>query len=279
MFSREHIELKTVEQIRAMRVAGLVVAEGLAAMGAAAKPGATTQDLDRIGRRVLAEHSATSNFLGYGADYGLPPFPGVACISVNEVVVHGIPGTRELHEGDIVSIDYGAIVNGWHGDGARTFAVQGIDAESRQLIDVTSQSMWAGIAQIGVGHRIGDVSHAVEESILSHGRSFGIIRDYTGHGIGTAMHQPPDIPNYGRAHRGARIVAGMCLCVEPMVTLGSDDAAELDDGWTVVTLDSTRAAHCENTVAVLPDGLWVLTEQDGGRAKLAELGVPYGGLE
>lgn len=279
MFSREHIELKSVEQIRAMRIAGLVVAEGLAAMGAAAKPGATTQDLDRIGRKVLADHDATSNFLGYGTEWGLPPFPGVACISVNEVVVHGIPGERELRSGDIVSIDYGAIVDGWHGDGARTFAVGEIDQESRELVDVTSRSMWAGIAQIAVGHRIGDIAHAVEESILSHGRSFGIIRDYTGHGIGTAMHQPPDIPNYGRAHRGARIVAGMCLCVEPMVTLGSDDAAELDDGWTVVTLDSTRAAHCENTVAVLPDGLWVLTEQDGGRAKLAELGVPYGGLE
>ncbi|SER79758.1 methionyl aminopeptidase [Propionibacterium cyclohexanicum] len=279
MFSREHIEVKTLDQIRAMRVAGLVVAEGLAAMGEAAKPGVTTAEIEAVGREVLARHGATSNFLGYGADWGLPPYPGVACISVNEVVVHGIAGEREVHEGDIVSVDYGAIVDGWHGDAARTFAVGQIDADSRQLIDVTSESMWAGIAQIAAGHRIGDVSHAVEQSILSHGRSYGIIRDYTGHGIGTAMHQPPDVPNYGRAHRGAKIVPGMCLCVEPMVTLGGDEVEELDDGWTVVTVDSTRAAHWENTIAVLPDGLWVLTEPDGGRAQLAALGVPYGGLE
>lgn len=279
MFSREHIELKSSEQIAAMRVAGLVVAEGLAAMAAAAQPGATTADLDRVGREVLERHGATSNFLGYGAEWGLPPYPGVACISVNEVVVHGIPGPRELHEGDIVSVDYGGIVDGWHGDAARTFAVGQVDADSRQLIDVTRDSMWAGIARIAEGRRIGDVSHAVEESIESHGRSFGIIRDYTGHGIGTAMHQPPDVPNYGRAHRGPKIVAGMCLCVEPMVTLGGDDVTELDDGWTVVTDDSTRAAHWENTVAVLPGGLWVLTEPDGGREQLARLGVPFAGSD
>ncbi|MCT2975133.1 type I methionyl aminopeptidase [Propionibacterium freudenreichii] len=275
----ERIEVKSLDQIKAMRVAGLVVAEGLAAMGDAVRPGITTGEIDQIGRDVLAAHGATSNFLGYGTEWGLPPYPGVACISVNEVVVHGIPGSRVLQPGDIVSIDYGAIVNGWHGDAARTFAVGEIDSDSQLLSDVTRESMWAGISTIGTGRRIGDVSHAVEESIDSHGRDFGIIRDYTGHGIGTAMHQAPDIPNYGKAHRGPRIGPGMCLCVEPMVTLGMDDTAVLDDEWTVVTVDSSRAAHWENTTAVLPNGLWVLTEPDGGRAQLEAHGASYAGLD
>ncbi|MFT8396676.1 type I methionyl aminopeptidase [Propionibacterium sp.] len=274
---RERIEVKSTDQLEAMRVAGLVVAEGLAAMREAAKPGATTADIDRVGREVLASHNATSNFLGYGADYGLPPYPGVACVSVNEVVVHGIPGPRVLQEGDIVSVDYGGIVNGWHGDSASTFEVGEVDSDSHLLVEVTRESMWAGIAKALPGNRVGDISHAVEVSIQSHGRTFGILREYTGHGIGTAMHQPPDVPNYGRPHRGPKIVPGMCLCIEPMVTLGSDDIAELDDEWTVVTIDSSRAAHWENQVAIMPNGLWVLTEPDGGRAKLAELGVPYGG--
>lgn len=277
MLQRERIQIKTLDQIKVMRTAGLAVAEGLAAMGAAAVPGATTADLDAIGRQVIAKAGGTSNFLGYGEQWGYPPYPGVACISVNEVVVHGIPGPRELKQGDIVSIDYGVIIDGWHGDAARTFTVGDVDADSQTLIDVTRESMWAGIATIAVGGRIGDISHAVEESIESHGRHFGILRDYTGHGIGTEMHQAPDVPNYGKAHKGPRIRAGMCLCVEPMVTLGSDNVLELDDGWTVVTQDGHRAAHWENTIAVLPDGLWVLTEPDGGKAKLAELGVPYAG--
>ncbi len=275
----EHIEIKNPEQIRAMRTAGLVVSEGLDAMGAAVRPGVTLREIDQIGRETLAAHNATSNFLGYGVEDGLPPYPGVACISVNEVVVHGIPDDRVLQPGDIVSIDYGAIVDGWHGDAARTFTVGQIDADSQALIDATRESMWAGIARIAPGTRIGDVSHEVAESIDSHGREFGIVQDFVGHGIGTEMHQPPDIPNYGRAHRGAKITAGMCLCVEPMVTLGMDDVAVLADGWTVVTVDSSRAAHWENTTAVLPDGLWVLTEPDGGRRELEAHGARYAGLD
>lgn len=276
---REHIQIKDLDQIKAMRVAGLVVAEGLDAMGQAAKPGVTLAELDQIGREVLRSHDASSSFLNYGGEWGLPPYPAVACISVNQVVVHGIPGDQVLESGDIVSIDYGAIVAGWHGDGARTFAVGDVDADSQLLSDVTRESMWSGIAKIAPGNRIGDVSHAVETSINSHGRPFGIVREYTGHGIGTAMHQAPDVPNFGRAHRGPKIGVGMCLCVEPMVTLGLDDTAVLDDEWTVVTVDSSRAAHWENTTAVLPNGLWVLTEPDGGKAELEARGISYAGLD
>lgn len=274
----ERIEVKKPRQIQVMRRAGLVTSLCLDAMCAAVRPGITTASLDRLARRLLAEGGATSSFLGYGADWGYPPYPGVACISVNEVVVHGIPDERVLAAGDIVSIDFGAIVDGWHGDAARTVVVGETDEASRELIEVTRQAMWDGIAQIRVGARVGDVSHAVEASIGSHGRRYGIPREYTGHGIGSAMHQPPDVPNLGRARKGPRIVAGMCLCVEPMVTLGSSGVAELDDGWTVVTRDSSRAAHWENTVAVMPDGLWVLTEPDGGRVELEARGVPFSPL-
>lgn len=279
MLGRNRIQIKTPEQIRTMRRAGLVVAEGLAAMGAAAVPGATTADLDRIGREVLARNNASSNFLNYGADWGIPPYPGVACISVNEVIVHGIPDARELHEGDTVSVDYGAIVDGWHGDGARTFLVGDVSDEVRELSEATRESMWAGIATIAAGARIGDVSAAVQISLESHERSYGIIREYTGHGIGTEMHMDPNVPNWGRAHRGPRITTGMCLCVEPMATLGSEDTATLDDEWTVRTVDGSWASHWENTVAVTDTGLWVLTEPDGGKAELEARGVPFGPID
>ncbi|MCL1840707.1 MAG: type I methionyl aminopeptidase [Propionibacteriaceae bacterium] len=264
-----------------MRRAGLVVAEGLAAMGAAAVPGATTGDLDAIGRETLAEAGARSNFLNYGPEFGYPPYPGVACISVNEMVVHGIPGPLVLREGDIVSIDFGAIVDGWHGDAARTFLVGGHSSdEATALVEATRESMWAGIAAIKPGAHIGDVSYAVERSIRSHKPvRYGIVREYTGHGIGTAMHQPPDIPNWGKPRTGPRISKGMVLCVEPMLTLGTDRVVELADGWSVRTADNTWAAHWENTTAVLPDGLWVLTEPDGGQAELTARGLSYSPLD
>jgi len=267
------IEVKTAAQIARMRQAGLVVAEALRTMGEAVRPGVTTGDLDVAAREVLASHGATSSFLNYGAQWGYPPYPATVCISVNEQVVHGIPSDRELAAGDVVSVDFGAILAGWHGDAARTFAVGDADAATADLVEVTRRAMWAGIAAARVGRRVGDVSHAIEEYTRAAERSFGIVREYTGHGIGTAMHQAPDVPNYGRARRGARLVAGMCLAIEPILTLGTADVATLDDEWTVVTLDSSRAAHWENTVAILPDGPWVLTEPDGGRAELAALGV------
>lgn len=279
MLGRHRIQIKDDDQIRVMRRAGLVVAEGLAEMVAAAVPGATTADLDRIGREVIARHRATSNFLGYGAEWGIQPYPGVACISVNEVIVHGIPDERELHDGDIVSIDYGAIVDGWHGDAARTALVGEVSDEVRELSEATRKSMWDGIAQIAPGARIGDVSSAVQVSLESHEHDYGIIRDYTGHGIGTEMHMDPDVPNWGRAHRGPRITEGMCLCVEPMATLGDEENVTLDDDWTVRSLDGSWSSHWENTVAVTRNGLWVLTEPDGGEAELTARGVAFGPLD
>lgn len=279
MLGRTRIQIKTPDQIRVMRRAGLVVAEGLEQMGRAAVAGATTADLDQAGRQVLERHGAKSNFLHYGADFGIPPYPGVACISVNEVIVHGIPDDRVLHDGDIVSIDYGAIVDGWHGDGARTFLVGEVSQEARDLSEATRESMWAGIAKIAPGNRIGDISSAVQVSLESHEHEYGIIREYTGHGIGTAMHMDPDVPNWGRAHRGPRISTGMCLCVEPMATLGSDENATLEDEWTVRTVDGSWASHWENTVAVTENGLWVLTEPDGGEAELKARGVAFGPLD
>ncbi|EPH07104.1 methionine aminopeptidase, type I [Propionibacterium sp. oral taxon 192 str. F0372] len=277
--SRHGIQLKTPAQIAMMRRAGLVVAKGLAEMGAAAVAGATLAEIDAVGRDVLAVHGATSNFLGYGAEWGYPPYPGVACISVNEVVVHGIPDQRRLVAGDIVSIDFGAVVDGWHGDAARTFMVGEVDDESRRLSEVTRNALWDGIAAVASAKRVGDISHAIQRSVETSGLQVGIVREYTGHGIGTEMHQEPDVPNSGRPHRGARIVPGVCLAIEPILTLGSPENVELDDEWTVVTCDGSRAAHWENSVAVLADGIFVLTEPDGGAAELAARGVRIASLD
>lgn len=277
--SRHGIQLKTPAQIAMMRRAGLVVARGLAEMGAAAVAGATLAEIDAVGRDVLAAHGATSNFLGYGAEWGYPPYPGVACISVNEVVVHGIPDQRRLVAGDIVSIDFGAVIDGWHGDAARTFMVGEVDDESRRLSEVTRNALWDGIAAVASAKRVGDISHAIQRSVETSGLQVGIVREYTGHGIGTEMHQEPDVPNSGRPHRGARIVPGVCLAIEPILTLGSPENVELDDEWTVVTCDGSRAAHWENSVAVLADGIFVLTEPDGGAAELAARGVRIASLD
>lgn len=273
----------SVEEIRTMRRAGLVVAEGLRAMSDAARPGVTTAEIDQVGRDVLDSHGAASSFLNYGADWGIAPYPGVACISVNEEIVHGIPGGRRLQEGDVVSIDFGAIVEGWHGDAARTVTVGEASEDDLRLIEATRQSMWAGIAAARPGGRIGDISSAVEQVIIERGRRdghpYGIVREYTGHGIGQEMHMDPDVPNYGRPGRGPRIHRNQCLCVEPMLTLGTEETVTLDDDWTVVTGDGSRAAHWENTVAVTDEGLWVLTEPDGGRAELEARGIRFAPLD
>jgi methionyl aminopeptidase len=268
------IEIKTREEIRAMRVAGLVVAEGLAAMSAAAIPGASTWDLDQIGREVIASHGATSSFLGYS----YPPFPGVICSSRNSVVVHGIPSkTDVLADGDLISIDYGAIVDGWHGDAAVTVAVGDVAAELLGLSQACEKSLWDGIAAASVGGRLTDISHAIESSIRSSG-PYGIVENYGGHGIGTAMHMDPHLLNYGRPGRGPRLETGMALAVEPMLTFGAPRTEELDDQWTVVTADRSAAAHWEHTFALLEDGLWVLTAVDGGRSELGQRGIPISSL-
>lgn len=271
---RTPIELKSTDQIKLMRAAGLVVAEGLAEMSAAALPGATTGDLDRIGREVLARNGASSSFLGYAN----PPFPGVICSSRNEAVVHGVPSAdEELAAGDLISIDYGAIVAGWHGDAAVTVSVGTPNAQAAALSAACEKALWDGIAAARVGGRLGDISHAVQTSIIASG-SYGIVEDYGGHGIGTAMHMDPHILNYGRPGRGERLVAGMAIAIEPMVTLGSPRTLELADQWTVVTVDGSWAAHWEHTVALLTDGPWVLTAADGGRAELSSRGIAISSL-
>ena len=268
----ERIELKTPDQIALMREAGLVVARALAAMRAAAAPGVSTADLDAIARAVLREAGASSSFLGYHG------YPAVICASVNDRVVHGIPSPREkLAAGDVISIDFGAIVEGWHGDSAITVPVGEVTPEVAALSAACERSMWDGLAAARSGARLSDMSHAIETSIRRAGQ-YGIVAGYGGHGIGSEMHMAPHILNYGRPGKGPRLVSGMALAIEPMVTLGSRATRELDDGWTVVTVDGSWSAHWEHTVAILDDGPWVLTAADGGRAELQKRGIELSAL-
>lgn len=273
MFGRERIEYKTPDQIRVMRRAGLVVADALAAARLAAVPGATTADVDSAAAKVIADAGATSNFQGYGH----PPFPAVTCVSVNDEVVHGIPGPRVIEAGDMVSIDCGAVVDGWHGDAAVTVLVgpqDAVDPADLELSRITEESLWAGIAALAVGRRLGEVGAAVEGAVTAAaGDRLAIVEGYTGHGIGTAMHMAPEVLNHRTRDRGPTVRAGLCVAVEPMLTRGSPETDMLDDQWTVVSADGSRAAHWEHTVAVTDEGLWVLTAPDGGAAGLAPFGV------
>lgn len=272
------IERKSAEQLRSMRTAGLVVARTLERVRSEARPGITTAELDQVARVEIARAGAVSSFLGYDAGYGLPPFPAVTCISVNAEVVHGIPGPRPLAEGDLVSVDFGVSVDGWHGDAAVTFPVGACSPERLRLSEVTCEALWAGVAAVRTGGRLGDIGHAVETRIRREPRRYGIVADFTGHGIGSAMHMAPDIPNVGRRGRGLPLATGMALAIEPMVTLGSPQVLTLDDEWTVATRDGGVAAHWEHTVAITEHGLWVLTAEDGGEAELTARGVPFGPL-
>jgi methionyl aminopeptidase len=277
VFGREKIEYKTVDQVRTMRRAGLVVADALATVRSAVRPGMTTADLDALAAAVIDDAGATPSFLGYHG------YPATLCVSVNDEVVHGIPGTRELLPGDVVSVDCGAIVDGWHGDSAFSFVLPEADAADVALVEATERALWAGIAALATGERLGDVGNAVEDSIeasaAADGVPYGIIEEYVGHGIGTSMHQPPDVLNYRTRERGPRLKPGMCLAIEPMVTRGERFTQVLEDDWTVVTDDGARAAHWEHSVAILEGGIWVLTAPDGGAAKLAELGVTVAPLD
>jgi methionyl aminopeptidase len=254
------VTVKTTEQIQLMRKAGLVVAEALEVMTAAVRPGVTTLDLDRLAREVLARRGATSNFLGYGD----PGFPAVICASVGAEVVHGIPGDRPLREGELCSIDFGAIVDGWHGDAAVTVPVGDCDPNLLALNAVTEQSLWAAIRTVRPGGRLSDIGAAVESVVRPHG--YGLLEDYAGHGIGRSMHEPPYVPNLAPEGpgRGMALEVGIVLAIEPMATLGSPETDVLADDWTVVTADGRQAAHWEHTVAVTPEGPWVLTAHDGG---------------
>jgi methionyl aminopeptidase len=266
------VEIKTPEQIDLMRRAGLLTGETLELLREACRPGITTGELDAIAEDHIRSNGGVPSFQGYG----YPPFPATICASVNEEVVHGIPGSRELVVGDVISIDCGAIVEGWHGDAAITVAIGEVPADVAELMRVTEESLWAGIAAARLGGRVTDISHAVESSIRAHG-DYGILEDYVGHGIGSQMHMPPNVPNVGRPGRGPKLVPGLALAVEPMVTLGTQDTEVMADEWTVVTADGSLAAHFEHTFTLTPNGAWVLTAIDGGEARLTALGVPFGG--
>lgn len=269
MFGRRSaIEIKSADQLAVMRQAGLVVARALQAITEAAAPGVTTAALDSLARDVLSDNGATSSFLGYKA-HGAVPYPGVICASVNDEVVHGIPGSRVLRDGDLLSVDFGAIVDGWNGDAAVTIEVGEVAPELHRLSEVTKASLWAGLHQARVGAHLTDISHAVESTIVEGARGagvdYGIVREYGGHGIGSKMHMDPHILNYGAPGRGPVLRAGMALAIEPMVMLGDEEVMLLDDAWTVSTVDGSVAAHWEHTVAVTEDGPWVLTALDDVR--------------
>jgi methionyl aminopeptidase len=264
------IQIKTPAQIELMRGAGLVVAAALTAMREAVAPGVSTADLDAVAEKVIRDSGAVPSFKGYHG------FPASICASVNEQVVHGIPSARQvLREGDLVSLDCGAILDGWHGDAAITVGVGATDPRLLTMAAVAEDAMWAGIAAAARGAatgrgRLTDISYAVEQTVRKAGR-YGIVDGYGGHGIGTEMHQDPHVLNHGKPGKGPRLVSGIALAIEPMITMGSPRTAELADGWTVVTRDGSMAAHVEHSMALLDDGVWVLTAEDGGRERLGDL--------
>ena len=266
------IELKNLEQLKSMRKAGLVVADTLKLIKDSAQVGMTTVELDEIAVANLKKHGATPSFLGYHG------FPAVICASVNEEVVHGIPNKRKLISGDLLSIDFGAIIDGWHGDAAISFGLGEVEAADQKLMDVCQESMWQGIAAGKAGGKLTDISAAIEGYINSQGK-YGILREYGGHGIGSAMHQEPHILNFGPAGNGPELVAGMALAIEPMITRGNERTKVLSDDWTVVAHDSSKGAHFEHTYTIAPDGKpFVLTALDGGRQQLGRLGVSISDL-
>jgi len=281
VIGRDRIQYKSPEQVLAMRRAGLVVGETLALLRDSAKVGMTTRDLDAVAEERIRGAGATPSFLGYHG------FPATLCVSVNDEIVHGIPGDRVLEDGDVVSIDCGAIVEGWHGDAAISLVVGDPDPGDELLIETTEQAMWHGIAALAAGRRLHEVGSAVEDLVESRAQDggahgppgYGIVEEYVGHGIGTAMHQDPQVPNYRVRDKGVRVRAGLVVAIEPMLTRGSPATRVLEDDWTVVSTDASRAAHFEHTVAVADDGLWVLTALDGGREQLARLGAPYAGRD
>jgi methionyl aminopeptidase len=247
------IGIKSSTDLAKMRQAGLIAGRALKLAGESIKAGMTTKALDKIVHDYIIKCGAKPSFLGYGG------FPGSACISINNEVIHGIPSHKvKIQEGDIVSVDVGAFYDGFHGDTCATFACGKISDEAQKLLDVTKASLYEGIAAAKVGARLGDVSHAVEEYCSS--RGYGIVRNYTGHGIGRNLHEEPEVPNFGTAGRGPRIVSGMTFCIEPMINVKGDAVRVLKDGWTVVTSSGSLSAHFEHTIAITPEGPVIMTE-------------------
>ncbi len=234
-----------------MRQACIISARALQLGGEAVEPGVTTAEIDRIIRKYIESQGAKPSFLGYGG------YPASACISVNETVIHGIPDKRIIRAGDIVSIDVGAYMDGYHGDNAATFAAGDISPEAQALIDATRESLYEGIAQATAGNRVGDIGAAVQRYVEM--RGYSVVRQFVGHGVGTNLHEDPSVPNFGTAGRGPRLVPGMTLAIEPMINMGGPDVEVLKDGWTTVTKDGKLSAHFEHTVAITSDGPIILT--------------------
>jgi len=251
------ITRKSPTEIDRMRRAGRLVGHALSTLVETVRPGVTLLELAAQAERVIRDGGGIPSFLGYHG------FPATLCLSPNDWIVHGIPNGYVLKDGDILSIDCGAIVDGWHGDAAVTVPVGQVDDAARRLIETTERAMWAGIAQVRAGNRLSDIGHAVEKVAAAPG--YGVVREYVGHGIGTRMHEEPQVPNYGRPGRGLRLEVGHALAIEPMVNEGSPESRVLDDGWTVVTRDGSRSAHFEHTVAITPQGPEVLTLLDDAR--------------
>ena len=246
------IQLKNPDQIKIMKEAGRITGEALLVARDHVRPGISTYELDRLVRESIEKAGAKPSFLGYGG------FPGSACISINDEVIHGIPSKKRfLEEGDVVKIDVGAFYKGFHGDSARTIAVGRVSDEAQKLIDVTRASFFAGIDQLKVGGRLGDVGAAIDGLVVANG--FSTVKRYIGHGIGRELHESPDVPNYGTPGRGTRLCAGLVIAIEPMVNIGNETVRELSDGWTVKTADGSLSAHYENTVALTGDGIINLT--------------------
>ena len=247
------IQLKNPDQIKIMKEAGRITGEALLVARDHVRPGISTYELDRLVRESIEKAGAKPSFLGYGG------FPGSACISINDEVIHGIPSKKRfLEEGDIVKIDVGAFYKGFHGDSARTIAVGRVSDEAQRLIDVTRASFFAGIDQLKVGGRLGDVGSAIDGLVVANG--FSTVKRYIGHGIGRELHESPDVPNYGTPGRGTRLCAGLVIAIEPMVNIGTETVREMSDGWTVKTADGSLSAHYENTVALTGDGIINLTQ-------------------
>lgn len=249
------IVIKTSRELQAMRLATRISARALKLAGEAVEPGVTTGEIDRLIRRYIEGEGATPSFLGYGG------FPASACISVNQVVIHGIPDHKtKLKQGDIVSVDVGAFFEGFHGDNARTFPCGDISENAQRLLKATEESLYEGIAQAKAGNRIGDIGNAVQRYVEA--RGYSVVRDFVGHGVGAKLHEEPSVPNYGTPGRGVRLLPGMTIAIEPMVNAGSHKVKVLSDGWTTVTTDGALSAHFEHTVAITADGPVIMTLPD-----------------
>ena len=249
------IVLKTKRELELMREACRISANALKEAGKAVQPGVSTQEIDDIVRKYIQGQGATPSFLGYGG------FPASACISVNDVVIHGIPSKKQiLKSGDIVSVDVGAFIDGFHGDNAYTFACGDISEEAKALLKATEESLYEGIKQAVAGNRVGDIGNAVQRYVED--RSYSVVRDFVGHGVGAKLHEDPSVPNYGTAGRGVRLLPGMTIAIEPMIVAGKHNVKVLDDDWTTVTVDGSLAAHFEHTVAITPNGPVIMTIPD-----------------